>query len=629
MTATLHSLLLSCQDGDGGRVRRILDSGEVGVNAPDETGITAVQVAAANDQMAVLEVLREFKANVNQSNNVGWSPLHQACWHGHTETVRCLIDQGADLNQRNKFGAGALTLAAASGHLSTVRLLLESGLKPETAPEYRTCPSATMSAALHGRDGALRMLLNRGVKPDPLSVPARWTPLMFAAAGGSKPCCQLLLERSADPNKQNLLGATALEVATALGNSEVRPYLESKTRNKKPLHVNPEMDLITAAREGDLEKVEALLSLAETNVDIQDREGATPLILAAVGGHLTITQLLIGLGSNLDHQDHVNGWTALMQATFFNHIDIVKVLIHHKADLTLVGHTGCTALDLATLVDDKNSELVRLLAEHTIQQAPPNLVLTPTTRRQPPRLAFGSRSFSEAHLDVFQPSGLKGIWSKLSKKFKRSDLTPGPEPGFVETPAPLDQNGLGIQSLVPQSAVFTLGFTSTTTISTATADKILVASPPNFRHFLHDTSCSPGKFCMPAGKEGDTNSVTGSKYPTITRLLSFSDSGSHLRTRNSSGPQLPARNNSVDPPVKQQHVKKSSKRHKKSSSKELSVQYILKKLGLQHLYPVFAREEVDLPALLAINDDDLKEIGVSEAAERKLLLDYVYKLTNS
>ena len=48
---------------------------------------------------------------------------------------------------------------------------------------FRTCPSATMSAALHGRDGALRMLLNRGVKPDPLSVPARWTPLMFAAAG--------------------------------------------------------------------------------------------------------------------------------------------------------------------------------------------------------------------------------------------------------------------------------------------------------------------------------------------------------------------------------------------------------------------------------------------------------------
>ena len=34
----------------------------------------------------------------------------------------------------------------------------------------------------------------------------------------------------------------------------------------------------------------------------QDKEGATPLILAAVGGHLRIAQLLVGLGANLDHQ---------------------------------------------------------------------------------------------------------------------------------------------------------------------------------------------------------------------------------------------------------------------------------------------------------------------------------------
>ena len=36
---------------------------------------------------------------------------------------------------------------------------------------------------------------------------------------------------------------------------------------------------------------------------VEDGEGATPLILAAIGGHLKITQLLIGLGANLNHQD--------------------------------------------------------------------------------------------------------------------------------------------------------------------------------------------------------------------------------------------------------------------------------------------------------------------------------------
>ena len=34
--------------------------------------------------------------------------------------------------------------------------------------------------------------------------------------------------------------------------------------------------------------------------------------------------------------------------------------------MSLTGFNGCTALDLATLVDDKDSALVRLLAAHTI-----------------------------------------------------------------------------------------------------------------------------------------------------------------------------------------------------------------------------------------------------------------------
>ena len=82
-----------------------------------------------------------------------------------------------------------MTIAAGSGHVSTVRLLLESGVKPEDPlpSEHRTCPSPGMSAALHGRDGVLRILLNRGMRPDAMSVPSRWTPLMFAAAGTGIP----------------------------------------------------------------------------------------------------------------------------------------------------------------------------------------------------------------------------------------------------------------------------------------------------------------------------------------------------------------------------------------------------------------------------------------------------------
>ena len=46
------------------------------------------------------------------------------------------------------------------------------------------------------------------------------------------------------------------------------------------------------------------------------RDGATPLMLAAVTGQLSLVQLLVEKHADMDKQDSVHGWTALMQATY-------------------------------------------------------------------------------------------------------------------------------------------------------------------------------------------------------------------------------------------------------------------------------------------------------------------------
>jgi len=636
MTATLHTLLLACQDGDDDKVDRILESGEVGVNAADESGITAAQVAAANDQLGVLKLLVKYHANINQTNNVGWTPLLQACWHGHTNIAQYLIEQGVDVNKRNKYGASALTVAASSGHLSVVRLLLEAGLKADeggvedrsagsalpSPPETRTCPTPVISAALYGREGVLRTLLNRSAKPDVLAAPARWTPLMFAAVGGSKPCCQLLLERSADPNKVNLLGATALDIASGTGNTDVRVYLETKTLEKRRLSRTPKQEtLIQAVREGNVERVRELLTKEDTNVDIQDEEGATPLILAAIGGHFTITQLLIGLGANLNHQDKVTGWTALMQATFFSHIDIVELLLQSDADVSLSAQNGCTALDLATLVDDKDSALVRLLAAYTIQKVPPSLVLTPSRRPLEPRLAFQTRSFSETQLNLLQPVGFKSIWSKLANSFKRSPSVASS--ADVDLP---EQDGL--QEFVPQTSVFTLGFSNNNTSSNSNNATVALpfSSPPNFRHFLHDTSCSPSKFQMPPGRS-PTN-----MYPKSIRLVSITENQSPVRSIssdivNTSANAATHSVSSANAAHKPERGRKKTRRkrsHKSGDEKtRTTVLSVLKRLGLEELYPLFVQEEVDIQALRGVNNDDLAGIGIHSALDRDKIINYV------
>ena len=53
----------------------------------------------------------------------------------------------------------------------------------------------------------------------------------------------------------------------------------------------PEQDLIEAARQGNLARVEQLLATGDHDIDETDGEGATPLILASMAGHLHLVQV--------------------------------------------------------------------------------------------------------------------------------------------------------------------------------------------------------------------------------------------------------------------------------------------------------------------------------------------------
>ena len=66
-------------------------------------------------------------------------------------------------------------MTAAGGHLSVTRLLLEAGGQVEEAPgapgaQYRGCPTPAMTAALHGEDSVLQLLLSSGAKLDKVKL---------------------------------------------------------------------------------------------------------------------------------------------------------------------------------------------------------------------------------------------------------------------------------------------------------------------------------------------------------------------------------------------------------------------------------------------------------------------------
>ena len=183
---------------------------------------------------------------------------------------------------------------------------------------------------------------------------------MMAAASGGRTAAQLLLEGGSDPNRMNMVSATALEIAMACGQGEVQTFLARRTAVAPRFPGQEEQrDLLGAAREGDRDRVEELLGTEGNDVDDTDKEGATAIILAAIGGHLAVVKLLIHLGADMNQQDRVSGWTALMQATFYGHQEVVTALLRGGADPTVTAFNGCTALDLATLVDsDQDCRMV-------------------------------------------------------------------------------------------------------------------------------------------------------------------------------------------------------------------------------------------------------------------------------
>lgn len=50
-----------------------------------------------------------------------------------------------------------------------------------------------------------------------------------------------------------------------------------------------------------------------------DEDGATPLMFAAMCGHHNVAEHLLDRGADIDSQDRISGWTALMQATYYRY----------------------------------------------------------------------------------------------------------------------------------------------------------------------------------------------------------------------------------------------------------------------------------------------------------------------
>lgn len=110
-------------------VKLLVDAG-VDINWQDDTGETALHVAAKSGQedcaKILLEGTEDQKADFELTENAySWTPLHFACVGGHLSVVELLISAGAQLNRPDASGWTAREHAAFRGHLVIAERLAE------------------------------------------------------------------------------------------------------------------------------------------------------------------------------------------------------------------------------------------------------------------------------------------------------------------------------------------------------------------------------------------------------------------------------------------------------------------------------------------------------------------------
>ena len=164
------------------------------------------------------------------------------------------------------------------------------------------------------------------------------TALIRAAEYGHLSAVESLIDANADLEKPDKELKTALMRATERGATEIVKALSRRMANLNQQDFNGSTALMKASEY----RVAAVLIGAGADLDIQDEDGKTALMLVVQRGRADLLPMFIEAKADLNKQDN-NGHTALIKAVKWNQY-LMGYLIRAGADLNIQDKVGKTAL---------------------------------------------------------------------------------------------------------------------------------------------------------------------------------------------------------------------------------------------------------------------------------------------
>jgi ankyrin repeat protein len=260
-------------------------------------GVRIVDAVKTGSADAVRAVLKQ-KADVNAAERDGTTALHWSTYAGNLELTQLLLRAGANANAANRYGVVPLRLAVERGDAAIAEVLVKAGANPNAV--LPTGESVLMTAARTGDPATLKVLVANGANVNATEGVQGQTALMYAALENHAAAVRVLAESGAELNARS----KPLEWPEFKFNTGGMIY------TLQP--VGGWTAAMYAARDGAIDVVRALGDLG-ADLDAQDPDGTTPLILAIVNARFDTAVALLEKGANPNIADKM-GMTALYAA---------------------------------------------------------------------------------------------------------------------------------------------------------------------------------------------------------------------------------------------------------------------------------------------------------------------------
>uniref|UniRef100_A0A665XAC7 Euchromatic histone-lysine N-methyltransferase 1b n=1 Tax=Echeneis naucrates TaxID=173247 RepID=A0A665XAC7_ECHNA len=294
-------------------------------------------------------------------------------------------------------------------------------LDTEKPKKLRFHPKQLYLSAKQGELKRVLLMLVDGIDPNfKMESQNKRTPLHAAAEGGHKDICHMLVQAGANLDMCDEDQRTPLMEACENNHMETVLYLLRAGASASHKDVEGFTCLHLAAKSGHYSIVEHLLSTGLININCQDDGGWTAMIWATEYKHVDQVKLLLCKGADISIRDKEEN-ICLHWAAFSGSVEIAELLLNAHCDLQAVNIHGDSPLHIAAR--ENRLDCVTLF----LSRGADVLLKNREGETPPDCCSHNSKAWAALQTNRREREARNTKWNKIVQDFCGSDIALGQE----------------------------------------------------------------------------------------------------------------------------------------------------------------------------------------------------------